>query len=202
MVQRQSLWIDDSVQGVLIGRVVLYWILGILYVGLGSACFQYYAQPQWTFENHVHGLVGQFWPWLPSLILFLPLVIYDILRVSHQVSGPIHRLRGQLIKLAGSSECAPLNFRDDDYWQDLVKPVNDLQSEILALRMAVMQMAADNVARQSVGAAEPQERTEPALFSADVSQADRFLVGTGSSPSGARREREEMAQEEVSEELA
>ncbi len=142
MVLRQKFWIDRSVQGVLIGRIVLYWTVGLLYLGLGSACFQYYAHPDWTIEAHAWALFQQIWPWLPSLVLFMPLVIYDIIRLSNLFAGPIYRLRVHLDEVMENPECRPLTFREDDYWQDLVKPINYLQNEVIALREALRQTMA------------------------------------------------------------
>jgi len=142
MVLRQKFWIDRSVQGVLIGRIVLYWTVGLLYLGLGSACFQYYAHPDWTIAAHAWALFQQIWPWIPSLVLFMPLVIYDIIRLSNLFAGPIYRLRMHLDEVMENPECRPLTFREDDYWQDLVKPINYLQNEIISLREALRQTKA------------------------------------------------------------
>lgn len=153
MVLRQTFWIDRSVQGVLIGRVVLYWSIGILYVGLGSAFFQYYQHPDWAFGQHAGKLFEQFWPWIPSLILFMPLVIHDVIRTSNLFAGPIHRLRMHLAELIADPNCRPLTFRDDDYWQDLVAPVNQLQNEIRVLRLALESAGSSDVAPEE---AKPQ----------------------------------------------
>lgn len=138
MPLRNRVWIDRPVQGVLIGRVILYWICGLTYVGVGSACFQYYQHPDWTFSRHWVQLLSQWGPWLPCIVLVMPLVVFDVLRLSNLFAGPIYRLRQHLSQLTENlDDCPPLKFRKDDYWQDLVKPINGLQSEIIALRQEV-----------------------------------------------------------------
>jgi hypothetical protein len=137
MVLRQKVWVDCRVQGVLIGRIILYWALALMYVGLGSACFQYYQHPDRSFGGHASQLFTQIWPWLPSVILFLPLVVFDVVRLSSLFVGPVYRLRNHLIELNDDPGCRPLNFREEDYWQDLVEPVHCLQAEILNLRAEV-----------------------------------------------------------------
>ena len=137
MVHRQRVWIDRHVQGVLVGRVVLYWACGLVYLALGSACFQFWRFPDWTMGQHAQELLSQFGPWIPSLVLVMPLVIFDVLRLSHLFTGPIYRLRRHLQLLSSDANCGPLKFRTDDYWQDLVQPINQLQSEILQLRELV-----------------------------------------------------------------
>ena len=140
MVLREKVWVDCNVQGVLIGRVVLYWFSALLYVGLGSACFQYYQHPDWTLLSHAKVLFSQFWPWLPSAILCLPLVIFDVVRLSNSFAGPIYRLRKHLDELNDDPNCRPLSFRDGDYWQDLAEPMHCLQDELLMLRAELVRL--------------------------------------------------------------
>jgi len=180
MVLRQKFWIDRSVQGVLIGRIILYWTAGLLYLGLGSACFQYYAHPDWSIETHAWALFQQIWPWIPSLILFMPLVIYDIIRLSNLFAGPIYRLRVHLDELMENPECRPLTFREDDYWQDLVQPINYLQNEIVALREALKQtMAAAAMVQQRAAEKEAEKADD---------NSDRSTTAANASPTFNARE--------------
>ncbi len=134
MALRQKVWIDGEVQGVLVGRVLIYWAFAMLYVGLGTICFQYYANPEWSVQQHASFLFSQFWPWIPSAILCLPLVVFDVIRLSNLFVGPVYRLRNHLLELNADPNCTPIKFRSDDYWQDLAEPIHRLQFEILSLR--------------------------------------------------------------------
>lgn len=138
MALRQKVWIDKSVQGVLVGRVILYWSFAVLYVGIGSFCFQYNQNPDWTLVKHAQVLFGQVWPWLPSTIFLMPLAIYDVVRLSNQFAGPIFRLRKHFAAMREDIACARLTFREDDYWRDLAAPINDMQAEILRLQAVVL----------------------------------------------------------------
>ncbi|MDX1928448.1 MAG: hypothetical protein SFV81_18105 [Pirellulaceae bacterium] len=131
---------DRSVQGVLVGRVILYWVCALLYVGLGSACFQYNQNPDWTLAKHAQVLFGQVWPWLPTAIILLPLAIYDVVRLSNLFAGPVCRLRKHFAALREDIACAPLVFREEDYWRDLAAPINDMQAEILRLRTGIIEL--------------------------------------------------------------
>ena len=161
MVLRQKVWIDCRVQGVLIGRIILYWSLALTYVGLGSACFEYYQNPDRSFGGHASQLFAQIWPWLPSVILFLPLVIFDVVRLSNLFVGPIYRLRNHLNDLNEDPDCRPLNFREDDYWQELVEPVHCLQAEILNLRAEVARLLESAAEKESVAAGESMAESKP-----------------------------------------
>ena len=87
-------------------------------------------------------------PWLPSALLILPLVLYDIVRLSHQFVGPVHRARMQLERMVQSPNCTPYSLRTDDYWHELVRPMNGVQNHILSLHVA-LQKAADAMVMQS-----------------------------------------------------
>lgn len=134
MALRQQVWVDRSVQGVLVGRVILYWGCAMLYVGISSICFQYNQNPEWTFAKHVQVLYDQVWPWLPSAVFLLPLAIYDVVRMSNLFAGPVFHLRKHFAAMRQDIACAPLVFREDDYWRDLAEPINDMQAELLRLR--------------------------------------------------------------------
>jgi hypothetical protein len=80
------------------------------------------------------------WPWLPTAIILLPLAIYDVVRLSNMFAGPVFRLRKHFAALRQDIACAPLTFREDDYWRDLAAPINDMQAEILRLRSAIIEL--------------------------------------------------------------
>lgn len=129
----------------LTGRVILYWLTGVLYVVIGAACFQYYQNPSWTTAEHGRELFNQLWPWMPTAILILPLAIYDVVRLSNLFVGPVYRLRKHFIALRSDIASTPLKFREDDYWRDLTIPINDLQSEILRLHTIVVELQQSNM---------------------------------------------------------
>ncbi|MFO1062635.1 MAG: hypothetical protein U0892_02010 [Pirellulales bacterium] len=140
MVLRQRFWIDNQVQGVLIGRIVLYWFACVLYFGASSACFQIWSNPDVTVREHARILFDQAWPSIPSVLLILPLVLFDIVRLSNRFVGPIYRVKNHLAKLLANSNCYPLTFRDGDYWMYLADPINTLQQKIVQLEQVNQQL--------------------------------------------------------------
>lgn len=137
MMSRRRKWIDARVQGALVGRIVIYWLAAVLYFGTGIAVSQYCDHPDWTLGEHWQAWLATSGPWIPSTCLLLPIVIYDIVCLSHTFSGPIYRLRQQLRKLIQSPNCSPMVLREDDHWKDLIAPLNALQNQILSLHMAL-----------------------------------------------------------------
>ena len=141
MVMRQQVWIDRHVQGVLVGRVLLYWSGLLIYFVLSVGCFHWWQNPEWTLTEHLWGMFDQIGPCLPTMLVLLPLVIFDIVRLSNRFAGPIFRLRKHLGELSQDSQTAPLNFRDDDYWQQLADPINLLQQKMLVLEQQVQTLS-------------------------------------------------------------
>jgi hypothetical protein len=190
MVLRQTVWVDSNVQGALIGRIVLYWVSGLLYVTLGSTCFQYYQHPDWTAGEHAAALFSQFWPWIPSAVLCLPLVVFDVVRLSNLFVGPIYRLRQHLLDICEDPSCRALQFRDDDYWQDLAEPIHCLQAELLTLRSEVSQLkraalaAAEHSTPDNTAITDPQAAKLALLdFSkVNVEQFKQLLPAVASGP--------------------
>ncbi|MCA9193063.1 MAG: hypothetical protein KDB03_14915 [Planctomycetales bacterium] len=134
MALRQQYWVDRPVQLILVLRVSLYWLLGFVSVAIAAASYQYNKHPNWSYAEHSRQLFEAFWPWLPTVLLVLPLVMFDIIRLSNSFVGPIYRLRRHLDKLIENPTSPALSFRHGDYWQDIALPINLLQGEIIRLR--------------------------------------------------------------------
>ena len=162
MALRQKVWIDSNVQGVLVGRIILYWSGILLYFGISMGCFQMMQYPEWTIAEHFQSIFEQVWPCLPTFVLLLPLVIFDIVRLSNRFVGPIYRLRMHLSKLNSNANTYPLNFRDDDYWQQLAEPINQLQCTILTMEKEIARLKRIS-APVVVAEAEAGEAGDPGL---------------------------------------
>ena len=133
--KRQRLYIDGSVQGTLLKRILLYW---------GSFLLLTMAL-SWSLSFVVHWFVLQMPPSTPLLLrafwisqwttvlafaATLPAVIYDSLRVSHRFAGPFLRLKRAVKQLADGETVQPLHFRDGDFWQDVADDFNRVLERI------------------------------------------------------------------------
>lgn len=118
----------------------MYWAIGVSYLAISTAIYQYNHQPELSVGEHVTLLAGQFGPWIPSIVCILPLVMFDIVRLSNLFVGPIYRLRKHLNTLAEDPYCPPLKFRDGDYWHDLSVPINSMHAESINVRKENQQL--------------------------------------------------------------
>ncbi|GIW99558.1 MAG: hypothetical protein KatS3mg111_2891 [Pirellulaceae bacterium] len=173
---RKKIWIDGPVQGVLVGRVVVYWVAGMLYLGLGLFFSEFFSEVERPAGERVAAFFSHFLLWIPSLVLLLPLVIFDVVRLSHLFAGPIYRLRLHLKALAQDLHCKPLRFRDDDCWQDLALPVNEVHKRMLLLNERVKELEAQLLVEKLKKAADLTSSTENA---AEVAPQKEGAVAVG-----------------------
>lgn len=125
--KRKRFLVDYGVQGALIGRVLVYWVLcllGVLVIRgiLSSMC---------AIVNVPLSETGSLW--LAELLascLFVPLVVCDVLRVTNRFVGPVYRLRREMQRLARGESVPPMAFRKGDMWQEFAETFNVLRSHV------------------------------------------------------------------------
>jgi hypothetical protein len=139
--QRKRLFVDAKVQGALIKRVLIYWFLCLATLALLILCWRTIFGPARMFYLHFDDLWFHYGPAAIGSLALLPLVVYDIVRLSNRFVGPLVRLRRSLRALARGEEVAPLTFRNGDFWQDFAVEFN-----AVAGRMNKLSRAAANEA--------------------------------------------------------
>lgn len=125
-LRRRQVMIDQEVQGVLIGRVIVYWLVCQASVFFGYAAWQILTLPS---DESVVGVLPQIAELLPALLgslLLIPLVIADLLRLSNRFVGPIWNLRNAMKRLELGDPVPPLELRRRDFWPDLLRRFNRL----------------------------------------------------------------------------
>jgi hypothetical protein len=122
--RRAIFFIDQEVQGALMLRVGYYWLFCLLSIALMVLCWSVYTGPPRSFRELFVDLYQRHAPALAASLLLLPIVMLDVVRMSHRFVGPIVRLRGALRQLADGRPAQPINFRDQDFWRDLAVDFN------------------------------------------------------------------------------
>ena len=136
MQKRSRLFIDRDVQGALVFRVAYYWALCVWALFFLLTAYPLAMQwwrsaltPAQAFEI-VHATWLSFcYPMLASALL-LPLLMWDIVRLSHRHVGPIYRLRNALRDLGEGHAVAPIQFREHDMWSDLAEHFNRVAARL------------------------------------------------------------------------
>ncbi|EMI43099.1 hypothetical protein [Rhodopirellula sp. SWK7] len=131
---RQQLLVEQDVQVSLVFRAVLY----------GAACMTYFTVIQFFTQAMHHpgilmseiflSLTDEAIYWVPGFLVLGPLMVYDMLRITNRVAGPIYSMRREMRAIAAGADGRGLKFRNDDYWDTLATEFNDLRRTVLELR--------------------------------------------------------------------
>ena len=127
---RKRHWINREVQGAIIKRSVFHWYLCTSLILLAVVIVTALRHPSHSALLLVYELWNHFSPAILASAVLLPVFIYDTLRATNRVVGPLHRLQVEMQALASGSEARPLQFRDGDYWQELAEQFNDLAAQV------------------------------------------------------------------------
>lgn len=128
--KRFRLFADWKLQGMFCMRICAYWlicqaamvvtILGFLTLAGQSEVGVAVDDSPWRFIS----------PAIVASFLFLPLLLLDNLRFTNRFAGPIYRFRKDFQKLADGEDVSRLDFRKGDYFSDLSKNFNAIQSRL------------------------------------------------------------------------
>ncbi len=136
LTPRKRLFVDPKVQGALLVRAVAYWCFYVLVIVELLLCWNIAVGPEGSFFSQFrmdqiwqqHGIV------LIASLLVLPVVLYDVLRVSNRFVGPIYRMRRTLRSLAAGEYVGKLQFRKGDYRLELADEINAVADYIESLK--------------------------------------------------------------------
>lgn len=133
---RRRLFVDPQVQGHLAWRVCLYWLSCLLTVVFMVFCYRIVTGPVRPFFWHFNELATYLGPAVVASLVLLPLVVMDVIRLSHRFVGPLVRLRRSLRALARGESIEPLRFRNGDFWQEFADELNAVAERLQSLKRA------------------------------------------------------------------
>ncbi len=134
--QRQSIFIDRPVQLALLFRAVLYLAVSLMAQLLMVFFFAFITSPPDDFFANAPKLWWYLQLSLLAWVVLIPIILLDLLKLSHRWVGPIFRLQTSLHALGQGEKIPPVRFRDGDFWPKLAGDLNmvaaklECQSEI------------------------------------------------------------------------
>ncbi|HEY2760228.1 MAG TPA: hypothetical protein VGI75_05780 [Pirellulales bacterium] len=150
---RKRLFVDHKVQGVLMLRAVVYWLCCLATFGLALLAWELLTGPNQPLLQYFVDAWHYFLPTAIVSVGILPLLLYDILKLSNRFTGPLFRLRRELRRLAAGETVAPIRFRIGDFWPELADEFNatSQRMEMLAAMAENGCKIADRSERTSAG---------------------------------------------------
>ena len=159
-------------QGSLLRRFALYSLACAVYFIVILVFTESMSDPDEPLSGAIFRCLDESIYWAPGLMLLLPVVAYDLLKVTNRFAGPVFRLHREMRRLIDRESEYPLNFRDGDYWMEMAGTFNEIRDELHELREEKA-----NWIRQSSGADEIVSQQQ--LFiedEEDEESPDDFLV--------------------------
>ena len=131
---RRKVFIDRPIQTALLLRATLYWAVCLLVQVLMIAFFAVVTSSPDTFYANLDELWAHLRLSLVAAALVLPLLLIDIVKLSHRWVGPVFRLRTSLQALSRGEPVTPIRFREGDFWQELAGDFNVISAELAQYR--------------------------------------------------------------------
>lgn len=149
--KRTQIFVDPKVQGALLLRALLYWFYGTLAVVAWILVWRVlYAGPARPFWTHFDELWSRMAPAFVAVTLLMPIVMFDLVRLSNRFTGPLFRMRGSMRQLARGERVQPLQFREGDFWHDVAEEFNAMADYVQRLRDAQAAQDGDLVTAGSI----------------------------------------------------
>lgn len=128
---RKRLYINPNIQGGLIARTMFHWLLYMATALIAVTIWTAYCNHRASILTLAQEVFSNFAPAFFAGVVLLPLFLYDQLRFSHRMVGPIYRLQQEMRKLTGGEGVQRLRFRQHDHWPELAEEFNRLAEMVV-----------------------------------------------------------------------
>jgi hypothetical protein len=161
--KRRRIWVDPPFQGRLMAHAGFYlllysltlWHIGFLFEALRVMLMQRAVR---GFGPLYMEYLGKQWPLLLTFLLFTPVFLYELLKFSHRIAGPLYRCRQVMQEMADGKPVPPFTPRKRDLMQELFQTFNALIQQWNA-RVGTQQDPGCNGAENGNGHGPRQEPT-------------------------------------------
>lgn len=119
---RRRVFVDRSIQGRIVGRIAMYWLLYHLVLWHGLFVFRYVQYLSGTMEGKPHQTLGEvyghfaddYYPLAVIAMVTFPIFLFEVVRMTHRVAGPILRFKNVMKSLLDGEHIPPLKLRPRD----------------------------------------------------------------------------------------
>jgi hypothetical protein len=117
---RKQVFVSSRIQGRLVLRIAVYWI--VYHVALWHALFAFrYIESRFSgdlvgqsFRGLYREFFDQYYPILICSLLMLPMFLFDLVKLSHRIAGPLVQFRHRIADMVAGKEVRRVRLRDGD----------------------------------------------------------------------------------------
>lgn len=128
--RRSQIVTDQPVQGELLFRAIVYWFLCMFVLYTLIFAWTLFTGPPQPLLSVFSESLAISAPAIFGAVFLLPLVLYDLLKVSNRFVGPIQRVKTALKQLADGEPARRVYLRRDDFWQELAHYTNVIADRV------------------------------------------------------------------------
>ena len=127
--RRNRSFVDPEVQGGLLRKITLHWILLFVVNSLALVIWvRMFEQPETSWSATFGDCIHRYLPFFIITMVMVPAFLWDTLKITNRFAGPVLRLRACLADASRGRTVEPLHFRDNDFWQEMAEDFNRLVS--------------------------------------------------------------------------
>ena len=138
MEKRRTYFVNHPMQRGLATRLMSYFCGTWLLVFALPICAKLLFS-ELPFNQLAASLVTDIWFPLMISIMLLPIVVWDSIRYSHRIAGPLGRIEASLRAIADGDNVAPIRCRNGDFCLDMVDELNRIINQKNQLREEAVQ---------------------------------------------------------------
>jgi hypothetical protein len=133
-IHRKKLFVNRGIQGAMSLRFAFYWVIYHLCVWHGA--FMYFflrarltqltgGEPMLPLNELYGHFLTEYLPLTLAATLLLPIVIYELIRQTHRIAGPLVRFSNAMKDMMAGKTIQPIKLRDGDMLTDFEKLFNE-----------------------------------------------------------------------------
>jgi hypothetical protein len=141
---RRRFFVDRLIQGRIVGRIAMYWVLYHIVMWHSLFVFRYVQYRAGTLEGKPHQPFGElygnfvtdYYPLAIFAIITFPIFLFDVIRLTHRVAGPMVRFKNVMQSLLDGDRVPPMKLRPGDLLLPFQDMFNRFTREFQQLRAA------------------------------------------------------------------
>lgn len=127
---RGKLYVDRDVQRALVWQLFRHWTTFVVILVAMVLALEGLGGPPRSLSEHFQSLWARHATLLVVIAALFPVFAYDSIKLSNRFVGPIMRLRNALRSATAGEPVKPLQFRKEDFWQDMADHFNELMEQV------------------------------------------------------------------------